>query len=70
MFDSVSFEDTRTVSWAGLSWLSGKELTCQCRRHRFNPWVRNIPWRKKWQPTPVFLPGEFHGQRSLMGYSP
>ena len=70
MFNSVSFEDTRTVSWVGLSWLSGKELTCQCRRHRFNPWVRTIPWRKKWQPTPVFLPGEFHGQRSLAGYSP
>ena len=36
----------------------------------FNPWVRKIPWRKKWQPTPVFLPGESHGQRSLEGYSP
>ena len=35
-----------------------------------NPWVRKIPWRKEWLPTPVFLPGEFHGQRSLMGYSP
>ena len=34
-----------------------------------NPWVRNIPWGRKWQPTPVFLPGEFHGQRSLVGYS-
>jgi len=37
---------------------------------RFNPWVRKIPWREKWQPTPVFLPGESHGQRSLVGYSP
>ena len=37
---------------------------------RFNSWVRKIPWRKKWQPTPVFLPGEFHGQRSLADYSP
>ena len=36
----------------------------------FNPWVRKIPWRRKWQPTPVFLPGEPHGQRSLVGYSP
>ena len=36
----------------------------------FNPWVRKIPWRKEWQPTPVFLPGESHGQRSLVGYSP
>ena len=37
---------------------------------RFNPWVRKIPWRREWQPTPVFLPGESHGQRSLVGYSP
>ena len=52
---------------------SGKELACQCRRskrHRFDPWVGKIPWRRKWQPTPVFLSGELHGQRSLEGYSP
>ena len=36
----------------------------------FNPWIRKIPWRREWLPTPVFLPGEFHGQRSLAGYSP
>ena len=36
----------------------------------FNPWVRKIPWRRKWQPTLVFLPGTFHGQRSLVSYSP
>ena len=47
-------------------WLSGKESTCQCRRHGFDPWVGKIPW----QPTPVFLPGESHGQRILAGYSP
>ena len=52
------------------SWLSGKEATCQCRRHGFYPWVRKVPWRRKWQPTPVFLPGESHGQGSLAGYSP
>ena len=54
-------------------WLSGKEFTCQCRSHRrcqFNPGVRKIPWKRKRQPTPVFLPGESHGQRSLEGYSP
>ena len=51
-------------------WLSGKEFTYQCRRHAFNPWVRKIPWRRKWQPTPVFLPGKSHGQRSLAGCSP
>ena len=51
-------------------WLSGRESTCQCRRCRFDPWVGKIPWRRKWKPPPVFLPGEFHGQRSLVGYSP
>ena len=40
------------------------------RRPGFDPWVRKIPWRKKWQPTPVFLPEKSHGQRSLVGYSP
>ena len=42
----------------------------RCWRPRSNPCFRKIPWRRKWQPTPVFLPGEFHGQRSLAGYSP
>ena len=41
----------------------------QYRRPRFNPWVGNIPWRREWQPTPVFLPGEFHEQRRPVGYS-
>ena len=48
---------------------TSKEPTCQCRRyetHGFDPWVGKIPWRRKWQPTPVFL----HGQRSLVGFSP
>ena len=52
---------------------SGKEPTWQCRRCKrlgFHPWVRKIPWRRKRQPTPVFLPGESHGQRSMAGYSP
>ena len=39
-------------------------------RHRFDPWVGKIPWSRKWQPIPIFLPGESHGQRSLLGYSP
>ena len=39
-------------------------------RPRFDPWVRQIPWRRKWQPTPVLLPGKSHGQRSLVGCSP
>ena len=37
-------------------------------RHRFDSWVRKIPWRREWQPTPVFLPGELHEQRNLMDY--
>ena len=52
---------------------SGKEPTCQCRRpqgHRFSLWVKKIPWRRAWQPTSLFLPGESHGQKSLTGYSP
>ena len=72
-----------TKSWMQLSdwtdWLippgfpggaSGKEPTCQGRRSGFDPWVKKITCRKVWQPTPVFLPGESHGQRSLAGYSP
>ena len=52
---------------------SGKEPACHCRRHKkhgFDPWVGKIPWRKAWQPTPVFLPRESHAQKSLVGYSP
>ena len=50
--------------------VGGKEPACQCRRHLFDPWVGKIPWRRAWQPTPLFLPRESHGQRSLVGYSP
>ena len=53
-------------------WFSGKESTCQCRKARrrgFSPWVRKILWRRKWLPTPVFLPGKLHGQRGLVGYN-
>ena len=52
-----------------LRWLSGKESACQCkrfRRHGLKPWITKIPWRRKWQPTPIFL----HGQSSLASYSP
>jgi len=49
-------------------WHRGKESACQCRRHRFNSWAGKIPWRRKWQPTPVFLSGRFHGHKSLAGY--
>ena len=47
----------------------GKEFACD-EGVEFDHWVRKIPWRRAWQPTPAFLPGQFHGQRSLAGYSP
>ena len=52
---------------------SDKVPACQCKkckRHGLNRWVTKIPWRRKWQPPPVLLPGESHGERSLAGYSP
>ena len=52
---------------------SGKEPACQCTSHRrrgFDSWVGKIPWRRAWEPTPIFLPGETHGPGSLTGYSP
>ena len=63
-------EHTCTLITGLLWWLSGKESACQGRRCGFDSWVWKIPWRRAWQPTPVFLPGESHGQRSLAGYSP
>ena len=51
-------------------WLSGQESACQWRRLGLDPWVGKIPWGRKWQPIPVLLPGESHGKRSLVGYSP
>ena len=59
--------------WPGLlsDYENGKEPACECRRHKtrnFDPWVGKIPWRRTWLPTPLFLPGESHGQRSLTGY--
>ena len=72
----VSKSQRGLSNWTELNWglprqHSCRELACQCRWHKrggFNPWVRKIPWRRKWQPTPVFLPGESHGQKSLEGY--
>ena len=63
------------VDWASLIAWSVKNLpavqACSAGRDpTFGPWVGKLPWRRKWQPTPVFLPGESHGQRSLAGYSP
>ena len=60
------------------AWASQVELVIKnppanagrCKRCKFDPWVERVPWRRAWQPIPVFLPGEFHEQRSLVGYSP
>ena len=73
----VAKSRTQLSDWTELKWYrnrdfpgsaSGKEPTCWCRRPKrrwFYPWVRKIPWGRAWQPIPVFLPGETHGQRSL-----
>ena len=63
-------EAISTCTYQGLpQWLNGED-PCAIRRWEFNPWVRKIPWRRVWQSTPIFLPGESHGQGSLVGYSP
>ena len=79
-FHSILCLGIETEFWGGVKSArdfpgsaSGKELACQSRRCKtlgFNPWVKEIPWRRAWQPTPVFLPGESHGQKGLVGYSP
>ena len=63
------FKGLVCVHWSLPGGSSGKP-SCQCRRHKFDPWVGKIPWRRNWQPTPVFFPGKSHGHRSLAGYSP
>ena len=75
MFSFFSFLKSLSLFiFSGFSrWHSGKEPVCQCRRckrHGFDPWVRKISWNRKWQPTTVFLPGRFHGQRGLTDHSP
>ena len=60
----------KTVQWEGLPWwLTWSRICLPCRRPGFDPWVWKIPCRRAWQTTSVLLPGEFHGQRSLVGYS-
>ena len=78
----VAKSGTQLSDWTELNWwyskgfpvgISGKEHACQCRRHKrlgLSPWIGKIPWRRVWQPTSIFLPGESHGHRSLVGYSP
>ena len=62
-----SYSPCRTLWNGSFPGGSGKEPACQCRRHRLSPWVRKVPWRRRCQPTPIFLPGKSHGQRSLVG---
>ena len=50
-------------------WLRSWRISLKCRKPRFNPWVRKIPWRRQWLPTPLFFPGEFHEERNLSGYT-
>ena len=67
----ILFPSVYHTAWSFPGGARGKEATCQCRKHRrcvFDPQTGNIPWRRSWQPTPVFLPGEAHGRRSLAGY--
>ena len=68
----MGLKDNGALSLGFPGGTSGKEPACQCRRHKrpgFDPWVGKIPWRKAWQHTPVFWPGESHGPRSLAGYT-
>ena len=57
-------------TWGFRSGSDGQRICVLRRRPRFDPWVGKMPWRRKWKPIPVFLPGKYHGQRSLLGYSP
>ena len=63
----LSRDQMRQALWSRCC--GGKESTCQRRRRGFDSWVGKVPWRRTWKPTPAFLPGKFHGQRSLAGYS-
>ena len=78
---SRTWKETTSLAFSTMSvWFmdfpvgaSGKEPTCQCTRHKrcgLDPWVGKMPWRRKWQPTAVFLPGNSHGQRNLTSFSP
>ena len=68
--DSFLWRHQGNPKFLKVTYINSKCTKRQCRRCQFDPWVRKIPWRRKWQPPPVFLPGKPHGQRSLAGYSP
>ena len=68
-----SFPLVTSLNWASQVVLVVKNLPANAgdsKRQEFDPWIRKIPWNRKWQPIPIFLPGKFHAQRSLAGYSP
>ena len=70
--DAINIKETFLLLFRFPRWHSGRESDCQwkrCKRCAFNTWVRKIPWRRKWQPTPIFLPGKFQELRSLAAYS-
>ena len=74
---SFSFNISPSNKYSGpisfrMNWLNllAVQETLKTLLQHHDPWVRKIPWRRRWQPTPVFLPGESHGRRSLVGYSP
>ena len=67
IIDSFFFQPNPQIGASQMAQWS--RIFLQCRRHEFDPWVRKIPWRWKWQPTPVCLPEKSHGQRKLAGYS-
>ena len=67
---SSTFRKFSIIFCLFLSGSDGKESACHAGRPGFDFWVGNIPWRREWQPTPVFLTGKSHGQRSLAGHSP
>ena len=68
--DCEGLESPHSIHLCVPWWLRWQRIHGQCRRPGFNPWVGKIPWGREWQPKPVFLPGESHGQRSLVRYSP
>ena len=73
IFSFIANSNNKISYFGGLQlpwWLRVKRICLQFRRWGFDPWIGKIPWRREWLPTPLFLPGESHGQRSLAGCSP
>ena len=69
-FDALASQSRITTDYLRSPGAQQQGIHLQCKRPRFDPWVRKIPWRRERPPTPDFLPGESHGQRSLAGFSP